>query len=29
MAEAPLPVLELSVPLVVDCGSGANWDEAH
>ena len=29
MAEAPMPVLELSVPLVVDCGSGANWDEAH
>ncbi len=29
MAEAPLPVLGLSVPLVVDCGSGANWDEAH
>ena len=20
---------ELAVPLVVDCGTGANWDEAH
>lgn len=29
MAQAPRPVLELSVPLVVDCGIGDNWDEAH
>ena len=29
MAEAPLPALELAVPLVVDCGTGHNWDEAH
>lgn len=29
MAEAPLPAAELSIPLVVDCGHGANWDEAH
>ena len=29
MAEACMPALELSVPLVVDCGTGQNWDEAH
>lgn len=29
MADAAMPALELSVPLVVDCGTGANWDEAH
>ena len=29
MVEAPHPALDLSVPLVVDCGTGANWDEAH
>jgi DNA polymerase-1 len=29
MEKATLPALELSVPLVVDAGSGANWAEAH
>lgn len=29
MEAAPLPTLELSVPLVVDCGSGPSWAEAH
>ncbi|NWG92066.1 MAG: DNA polymerase I [Parvularculaceae bacterium] len=29
MAEAPLPALDLSVPLVVDARAGGNWDEAH
>lgn len=29
MAEACMPALELSVPLVVDCGTGHNWEEAH
>ncbi|WP_262693611.1 DNA polymerase I [Kordiimonas aquimaris] len=29
MADAASPALDLSVPLVVDCGTGANWDEAH
>jgi len=29
MEKSPLPALELSVPLVVDAGSGANWAEAH
>ena len=29
MEKAPLPALELSVPLVVDAQSGANWAEAH
>lgn len=29
MAEACMPALELSVPLVVDCGTGQNWEEAH
>ena len=29
MAEAPLPIMSLSVPLVVDSGVGDNWDDAH
>ena len=29
MAEACMPALELCVPLVVDCGTGQNWEEAH
>lgn len=29
MAKAASPALELTVPLVVDCGVGSNWDEAH
>jgi len=29
MADACKPALELSVPLVVDTGTGANWQEAH
>ena len=29
MAGAPLPVVPLSVPLVVDSGVGNNWDDAH
>ena len=29
MEDAVKPALELSVPLVVDCGTGQNWDEAH
>ncbi|MBC6407847.1 MAG: DNA polymerase I [Rhodobacteraceae bacterium] len=29
MQTAPLPAVQLDVPLVVDAGSGANWDEAH
>lgn len=29
MAKACMPTLELSVPLVVDCGTGHNWEEAH
>lgn len=29
MEQAHVPALELSVPLTVDCGTGANWDEAH
>jgi DNA polymerase-1 len=29
MEGAPLPVLELAVPLVVETGTAANWDEAH
>lgn len=29
MAEACNPALELSVPLVVDCGTGQDWEEAH
>jgi DNA polymerase-1 len=29
MVRAPMPALELSVPLVVDAQAGANWAEAH
>lgn len=29
METAPLPVIKLDVPLVVDAGQGANWSEAH
>jgi len=29
MEKAALPALDLSVPLVVDAGTGANWAEAH
>ena len=29
MEEATLPALALSVPVVVDIGTGATWDEAH
>ncbi|MDA5192699.1 DNA polymerase I [Govanella unica] len=29
MENAAKPVIDLSVPLVVDCGVGDNWDEAH
>jgi DNA polymerase I len=29
MVEAPLPALQLSVPLQVDARAAANWDEAH
>ena len=29
MVKAPMPALELAVPLVVDAQSGANWAEAH
>ena len=29
MENACAPVLELSVPLVADAGSGPNWAEAH
>jgi DNA polymerase-1 len=29
MEKATYPVLELSVPLTVDVGTGDNWDEAH
>jgi DNA polymerase-1 len=29
MEGAPLPVLELAVPLVVETGMAANWEEAH
>ena len=29
MANAPAPRVKLSVPLVVDVGTGRNWDEAH
>jgi len=29
MESAALPALTLSVPLVVETGSAANWDEAH
>lgn len=29
MENAASPILNISVPLVVDCGTGNNWDEAH
>ena len=29
MEQAHQPVVVLSVPLVVEAGSGANWDDAH
>ena len=29
MEEACKPAVELTVPLVVDCGTGQNWEEAH
>jgi DNA polymerase-1 len=29
MVEAPLPALQLSVPLQVDARAAGNWDEAH
>jgi DNA polymerase-1 len=29
MVEAPMPALQLSVPLQVDARAAANWDEAH
>ena len=29
MIEAPHPAVELSVPLAVEAGAAANWDEAH
>jgi len=29
MEKAALPVLELSVPLVVEARAAQNWDEAH
>ena len=29
MTEAPLPALNLSVPLQVDARAAGNWDEAH
>ncbi|UTW55601.1 DNA polymerase I [Kordiimonas sp. SCSIO 12610] len=29
MEEACKPALDLSVPLIVDCGIGKNWDDAH
>jgi DNA polymerase-1 len=29
MEHAPLPALELSVPLAVDARAADNWDEAH
>lgn len=29
MVDAPLPVLKMAVPLVVDAKGAANWDEAH
>lgn len=29
MQEACVPAITLDVPLVVDCGVGDNWDEAH
>ena len=29
MEEAPLPILDLKVPLKVDARAARNWDEAH
>ncbi|MEC8674343.1 MAG: DNA polymerase, partial [Pseudomonadota bacterium] len=29
MESAAAPVLKLSVPLIADAGTGANWAEAH
>jgi DNA polymerase-1 len=29
MERAALPARDISVPLVVDAGTGANWAEAH
>jgi DNA polymerase-1 len=29
MEQAPLPAVTLDVPLVVECGEGANWAQAH
>jgi len=29
MADAPVPALDLKVPLVVDAKAAANWDDAH
>ena len=29
MEQAPLPVIQLKVPLVVEARAGKNWDEAH
>jgi DNA polymerase I len=29
MAEAPSPVINFSIPVIVDVGIGDNWDEAH
>jgi DNA polymerase-1 len=29
MEAAPLPALALAVPLIVDVGTGPNWDQAH
>ena len=29
MVEAPLPAVQLSVPLGVDARAAGNWDEAH
>jgi DNA polymerase-1 len=29
MEQAPLPALDLSVPLSVDARAADNWDEAH
>ena len=29
MESATLPALQLSIPLTVDAGHGASWDDAH
>ena len=29
MENAASPAVDISVPLIVDCGTGDNWDEAH